>query len=806
MVPRRGIARSVPWERMEPIQEPDRSLVWIVLLVLGFATLSPLAMGPSTRAGARAERTPEGQTPALSLEVSEPDPKGPLIEFFQRRDIAKALEDPQARLGTEVEYVVVTVADPVESSLDFELDRTLDAIAHALSSDGWVRDRFMLPWSRYMPDQRNDGRGRDQYIPVVDRVWRRVPGVMLFRKDFGKDFRKDFDLRVVLLVGETPTWGVHPDATSYALDMASVNTKQTAPIRVLGPFFSGSVPSLRRSLDRFACRQACRDIRFNVVTGSATNSRNAELMRAFHGPDAARCHALLDAGERPPCNPSHPRPGDFIEYKTAIMDDDELLGSYYSWLTAKMGVETGTRGSSDVLKSVVLLAEDYTAYGGVATMTPGPGPLLTVRFPYRISRIRAAYERQRQALTTSTPPAPQKTLELSLEDVQDPLEAPGAFSAKSLYSDELVLRRDIDASCRPHVEQRGGVTPIRFLGILATNTSDALFVGRHARTFCSTPRLFFVASDVLLTHPDYHPALGGALVVSQYSLAHPVVRDCACEPSREPAAPRDLELFASSVSQGVFNAVQMLFDKPANMRGLGECEVVGPRPPAKSCKKKIPRAWITVIGNGRLVPVARIPADGEAVRWIVDRDEAFRVLTWATVVVSAWIAAVSLLVFFVRARRFHPRDEPGHTLARLHNFLSACVRRLSYMYEPFGADEPSGRPVRGAEAIEDRQPRPPLRHASADRAGDGGAVPDARRARARFLGESLHRHEQRSSRHRGDALCVDGHARSARWHRRRRSFPGRGRAPCQGKRARGWPGSGDRGPPARRCLNGDRRR
>src|SRR5262245_9563963 len=56
------------------------------------------------------------------------------------------------RLGyEEIEYLIATVPDPIDTRLDHLFDRALDAIRRAIGSADYLFDSYWLPWDRSKP-------------------------------------------------------------------------------------------------------------------------------------------------------------------------------------------------------------------------------------------------------------------------------------------------------------------------------------------------------------------------------------------------------------------------------------------------------------------------------------------------------------------------------------------------------------------------------------------------------------------------------------------------------------------------------
>src|SRR4029078_5883335 len=106
-----------------------------------------------------------------------------------------------------LEFLIVSVADPIDTATNHRFDLQLDTLHKALGVDGYIPDQYYLPWGE------------------PDNVHRTEPGVLIYRRngDSGnmsltkKERSRRTDVLVVYLVGETPTSGIHKGAFLTAL-------------------------------------------------------------------------------------------------------------------------------------------------------------------------------------------------------------------------------------------------------------------------------------------------------------------------------------------------------------------------------------------------------------------------------------------------------------------------------------------------------------------------------------------------------------------------------------------------------------
>jgi hypothetical protein len=472
-----------------------------------------------------------------------------------RKDCAEADLHP-------VSFLIATVPDPIDSHLATSFDRALDAIQDGMQDKGYVLDRFSLPWKRDAATRWNIARP-DPGSPVAALVMnatstpsdahRRSPGALLFREAQASGPDAAERLVLVLLVGETPTSGVQREALTSALDAITACPKKDLPcvkscasseIAILGPYFSGSTDSLRHLLVAWT-RGNATPIR--IVSGSATVNSNLRE---------------LTFGQ--------------VRFQATVVPDNALTQALFDFFQKRLRVEpTG---------SVAIFAETGTTYGASDLHTWVP---FVIKFPLHVSQLRGAYEKD-DALRSSAPAsrAPRHALELALEtpegSTRDILPAQDAGMAANIA--DLALSNGVEM-----IRREG----IRFVGIVASDPRDVLFVARKIRENAANVTLFTYGADVLYTHPDYAQYLRGMLVVTPYPL-FPANQDWTGFLATRKA-------FPGSSEEGIYNAVQALVRDTDQRTHLLEY-----RSPLHAEGRDVslrPPIWITAVGRGGFWPV-----------------------------------------------------------------------------------------------------------------------------------------------------------------------------------------------------------
>jgi hypothetical protein len=518
------------------------------------------------------------------------------------REMAKKSEQ------TDLKFLIATVPDPIDSRFAYRFDGMLDAIEDAVESQSWALDHFWLPWaptgqqpgvhdrlkSTLQNENAVDERDRGPNgLPRSDMkdllsesaaLRRRMPGesaslqelepgVLIFRRqqDAHEGQKHDRDERpkilVVLLVGETPTTGVHKKAMSTALSIigayqACIVEKQaqrvsgTTPVvaadaglmsnadangyefKIIGPYFSGSAQSLAVVISEWLKDEARRskpsqkaNWRFNVVTGSAQRIHGTEFIRL----------ASADPGRAT------------VEFHSMLNPFDHVMHGLFEYLQKANGEKA--------LDKVALLTESDTEFGSPITdeqirhwlhvdaADKHPHTQVTqVKFPFKISEIALAYDEMGQKRDRNTPSLvrPSSALTIPFDEAGCPRESVPALSPRmSTATSEFVVGKILEMI---YTED------FRYIGIVATDTRDTIFLAGLIHQFCPDVQVFAPTGDLLLAHPQYSAELRGMIVASTYPLFSAAQR--WAPPYHR--ADRRRHQFSCQEDEGTFNATSWL--------------------------------------------------------------------------------------------------------------------------------------------------------------------------------------------------------------------------------------------------------
>ncbi|NOT61582.1 MAG: hypothetical protein HOP19_15300 [Acidobacteria bacterium] len=547
---------------------------------------SPATNAPAPAAAASPTPTPEpisGANLIVSGNVARQ-----LCRFFGLPDQC----DLRPRAGSiaseyDIEFMIVALPDPRDSRFNYLFDRNLDAIQRAVETAGYVLDRFDFPWQERGDDKVTDNKTDAAKTPR----YLREPGVVLFRDS---DNRADETnaahsgknkLLALLLVGETPTAGVNQTTLTSALEQVAQlsgwrgkanATAALRAVRLMAPLFSGSQDSLEIALQNWLASFATSPPHFDIISGSAMAVDGNKFRRHVRDP-------LRQRGVNQP---------DF--YSTVIP-------SHFATEALIHYLELNDAEAAD---KIALLTEGNTTFGqavrenrkqDVNDKSVQSDKVLKLPFPLHISQLRNASEKARSNQTG----APfemrdirRPLLPLLMEDTRETKDVVPLFSQLETASAELVLSNLLTEINRER---------IRYVGIVASDVKDILFLVSEIRRHCPNTVPFTFVADLLYLRPEINPDLRGTLIATTYPLFVQNQLWTTPFPGQPGVAVKNDRIqFPSHISQGAYNATLALLDKPGLMREYGSPFDI--HFDNQTAKRK-PALWISIVGTNNLWPL-----------------------------------------------------------------------------------------------------------------------------------------------------------------------------------------------------------
>ncbi len=556
----------------------------------------------------------------------------------------------------DVQFLIATVPDPLDSSLGYLFDRHLGSLERAAETAGYVLDRFELPWP--VQGQKQDQPAENEHGEL--QVYKRKPGVILFRHTIAKR-----NLLVVFLVGEIPTAGIHKTAFIDALEQTtrfcskhSRTEDDCAEFKLMAPTFSGSVDSLVAATRGWSSRPL--NAKFNIVSGSATT---VEIERLSAG---LAKHNIKSS------------------FESTVRRDEDTLCEVYRFL-GEMRIP---------LERVAILTEGSTLYG--KNLRWQDGEVLRMTYPLHISQLRTATEKSRRESVEAalkTPRTGPRNIPLSLDEGKSATDVITNFSPFETFSTELVLSSLLSTISRENK---------LYVGIFPTDVRDLIFLAHEIRKRTPDVVLFTFGADLLYLHSDVNLDLEGMLLFSTYplfSLNQVWTRPAGGPPTSEEWLSGEgwRWQFPSDTSQGVYNATLMLI-----YEGQGALESGSPFfQPVRTCAqdssvfsqaRSLP-LWLSVVGKNDLWPIRLLNSKGGAQHSSITLNSPLfysRSLVFASLPVALVIAYLAFAMFCVylpqnlpfisrRRRRSFNRAAAGF---RKNRFLEVCTEPVFPQFAP----------------------------------------------------------------------------------------------------------------------------
>ena len=149
--------------------------------------------------------------------------------------------------------MIVTVPDPLHTHLNLQFDRTIEALQQGMQDEKYTYDSSWLPWKKQASEY---GSLTDQKTAEEETTQReKCPGLILFRSNIMPTSIERMPYAhgmFALVVAENPTSGLNQTQWRNALawiDKYSSRNRADRALRILGPTFSGSMPSFVRNLE-----------------------------------------------------------------------------------------------------------------------------------------------------------------------------------------------------------------------------------------------------------------------------------------------------------------------------------------------------------------------------------------------------------------------------------------------------------------------------------------------------------------------------------------------------------------------------
>jgi hypothetical protein len=139
---------------------------------------------------------------------------------------------------------------------------------------------------------------------------------------------------------------------------------------------------------------------------------------------------------------------------------------------------------------------------------------------------------------------------------------------------------------------------VEYVGVLATDIFDILFLSNFLKTAAPNVRLFVLDSDLLLVNSD-NRELDGTLVVTTYPLIYRTEEWAKASTGPGESSGQALKVFPSQLTQGVCAAVSRQLARAGATDDATSANGRGP-----VCSSQPERLWLTMVGHGGFWPVS----------------------------------------------------------------------------------------------------------------------------------------------------------------------------------------------------------
>ena len=557
----------------------------------------------------RRETTPEDVSCEAFADLSavpDPEGKGQITSLVERYIDGASHAGPLAAqsIPADVRFMIVTVPDPVHTHLSLQFDRTIEALQQGMQDEKYIYDSSWLPWKKQGAEYGSFGDQKQAEDEATRRE--KCPGLVLFRRDMTPTApdRKPYEQGLfAFVVAENPTSGLNQSQWRNALawmEKYAKRERKDKALRILGPTFSGSMPSFVRSLE------------------------------AIHADSSSFNSVLLYSGRIRGCSSwvwlkeQLNRGGNELPVRTSDFDENDAIqiDRFYRFVT--------DRGHA--LSEVAVLSEDETAYGGLPDApvhTPSPGPPIAASasceplypernrplhlyYPRDISAIRSAYQEQsifgagNSAEGSSQPHTVlQPQADASQHNQTDTIEP---FSGQGMALTQEAQLYGIVNSLSTH--------GIRYLILRSTNSLDYLFLTRFFHRAYPDAYIVTMGNDMLFGREVDSTEFRGVVALSIFPLL-PRGQDWTKQTSSLPQHAH--RIFGSDIMEGVYLASRFVVSddpvKPNPDRKLDLEQYVHPQKPDipdyaepfwddHSQPQVSATTWLSVIGRDGYWPLA----------------------------------------------------------------------------------------------------------------------------------------------------------------------------------------------------------
>jgi len=493
--------------------------------------------------------------------------------------------------NSELKFAIALVPNPITTHLQLMTDALIEAVQQAAQDDNYSYEGSWLPWDDTSKDYAllADQQRADELKGIQEQQ----PGVLIFRRELSSDtdgLPYPSGL-IVFLVGEQPTRGISDkqfeNALAWISTLGGSKPVGSKPLRILGPTFSGSLPSLARALKSETNRVTVGEFHnLQVFSGSVSSGPYVHWFSAFL------------KGLSP------------LTFQTTQESDDLILERFLGYI----------HQAGYPLRNVAILSEDDTAFGQTADLASSEDgelkdsqncPAANYRscaihlyYPRDIASLRSAYEQQGIFGAGQQAPGSNAAGSTLRGDLSEP--ANSGHDTVRTYGGQLtpLAQESVLLRITEILRDRN----IEFVILRSTNPLNQIFLSQFLERGYPSGRIVLDGADLLFSRGAEGASLRGVMMLSTYPL---IEGEQDWTPSVGFKANGTYRVFGIDVAEGTYIAARQLF-------GLDPSQAVPIHdyaPPQWTLREggtqpeeQRPPTWLSVVGHRRLWPLAVLNA------------------------------------------------------------------------------------------------------------------------------------------------------------------------------------------------------
>jgi hypothetical protein len=486
----------------------------------------------------------------------------------------------------DVVFVIATAPNPVSTHLAVLFDRLIEAIEQSAQDNKYSYDSSWLPWN----ENKEYARYPDQLAAENSQTENaKQPGVLIFRKPREeKDNAPYKGGLVVFVVAELPTGGINQAQFDNALGWIAHlgRLKPDRELKILGPTFSGSLPSLYRELKSPQLRAYDGQQKIHVSSGTVSSDSTLRWFKERLEEDKLG------------------------QFNTALEGDCRVLSRFVKYIT-----EQGYRA-----QHVAVVSEDETAFGTFGEDPANPntpkhsgienctysGDLTYLYYPRDIATLRSAYEQQ-SIFNAGKQPSNNTTA--SSTTLRGDLTEPGNSEHDTVRTYSENLTPLAQESVLIGITDVLKAKEIQFVVLRSTNSLDQIFISRFLRRSFPDARIVIDGADLLFRRGAEGAALRGVMALSTYPLLTWQQDWTSSDLGKKEGSYR---IFGQDNAEGLYIAARkLLVPAGKTLDEVSNVKIANYAPPAwarsadqEDADNSRPATWLTVISRRQFWPVA----------------------------------------------------------------------------------------------------------------------------------------------------------------------------------------------------------